>query len=134
MIVWNEPLPCATNLGGNKSTLFALGSPFRIHMSTIKIKIKRLESVCLLRILITHPMETGRRKDKESGEIVAAHYILEVNIEHNGKVVASCQFGAAVSRDPYLSFRLKQAKLGDSIKVSWLDNLGQSDNQESQVP
>jgi sulfur-oxidizing protein SoxZ len=102
-------------------------------MSSIKIRIKPVESACLVRILISHPMETGRRLDKESGETIAAHFIQEVKIEHNGKVIARCQFGTAVSRDPYLSFRLRGAKSGDSVRVSWLDNLGQSDSDEIQI-
>jgi sulfur-oxidizing protein SoxZ len=103
-------------------------------MSTIKLRIKRLESACLIRILITHPMETGRRQDQASGAMIAAHFIQEVKIEHNGKLVASCQFGTAVSSDPYLSFRLREAKPGESIRVSWFDNLGQSDSEETQIP
>jgi sulfur-oxidizing protein SoxZ len=103
-------------------------------MSTIKLRIKRLESVCLIRILITHPMETGRRQDKASGATIAAHFIQEVKIEHNGIIVASCKFGTAVSRDPYLSFRLREAKPGDRVRVSWLDNLGQSESEETQIP
>jgi sulfur-oxidizing protein SoxZ len=103
-------------------------------MSTIKLRIKQLESACLIRILITHPMETGRRQDKASGAMIAAHFIQEVKIEHNGNIVASCQFGTAVSRDPYLSFRLREAKPGDSVRVSWSDNLGQSESEETQIP
>ena len=102
-------------------------------MSSIKIKIKPLESAYLIRILITHPMETGRRQDKDSGAIVPAHYIQEVKIEHNDKLVASCLFGTAVSRDPYLSFRFNDAKPSDRIKVSWLDNLGQSGSEEAKL-
>jgi len=102
-------------------------------MSSIKIRTKRVESACLVRILISHPMENGRRLDKERGEIIAAHFIQEVKIEHNGKLIARCQLGMAVSRDPYLSFRLKDAKAGDSIRVSWSDNLGQSDSEKIQI-
>ncbi len=103
-------------------------------MSTIKIRIKRLETACLVRILIAHPMETGRRQDKATGETIPAHFIEEVKMEHNGKTVASCQFGTGVSRDPYLSVRLRDARPGDSVKVSWADNLGQSDSDEILVP
>ena len=78
-------------------------------------------------------MENGRRLDKERGETIAAHFIQEVKIEHNGKLIARCQLGMAVSRDPYLSFRLKDAKVGDSIRVSWSDNLGQSDSEKIQI-
>ncbi|MDD5036875.1 MAG: thiosulfate oxidation carrier complex protein SoxZ [Methylococcaceae bacterium] len=100
-------------------------------MSTIKIRFKRLESAVLIRILIAHPMETGRRQ--EGGATVPAHFIQELKIEHNGKLVASCQFSTAVSRDPYLSVRLREGKPGDSIKVSWFDNLGQSDSEEARI-
>ena len=103
-------------------------------MSTIKIRFKRQEAACLVRILITHPMETGRRLDKATGEAVPAHFIQEVTIEHNGKTVAGGQFGTGVSRDPYLSVRLREAKAGDWVKVGWADNLGQRDSEEAQVP
>ena len=102
-------------------------------MSSIKIRTKRVESACLVRLLISHPMENGRRLDKETGETIAAHFIQEVKIEHNGKLIARCQLGMAVSRDPYLSFRLKGTKAGDSIRVSWSDNLGQSDSEKIQI-
>lgn len=102
-------------------------------MSSIKIRVKRQDSSCLVRILVTHPMETGRRQDKDSGAIIAAHFIQEVKLEHNGKLVASCQFGTGVSRDPYLSFRLMESKPGDTIRVRWLDNLGQSDAEEATI-
>jgi len=103
-------------------------------MSSIKIRIKRQDAACLLRILITHPMETGRRVDKATGATVPAHYIEEVKINHNGQPVASARFGTGVSRDPYLSVRLKDARPGDRIQVSWADNLGQSDRDEALVP
>ncbi len=103
-------------------------------MSTIKIRIKHLETACLVRILIAHPMETGRRQDPSTGATLPAHFIETVKIAHNGNTVADCQFGAGVSRDPYLSVRLRDARPGDSVQVSWTDNLGQSDSAETQVP
>jgi sulfur-oxidizing protein SoxZ len=103
-------------------------------MSTIKIRFKRQESACLVRILIIHPMETGRRQDKASGATVPAHFIQTVEIEHNGTTAASCQFSTGVARDPYLSVRLREAQPGDRVKVSWADNLGQSDSEEALIP
>lgn len=103
-------------------------------MSSIKIRIKRQEDACLLRVLIAHPMETGRRQDAATGQTVPAHFIQEVKISHNGKTVASGQFGTGVSRDPYLALRLRDARPGDTIRVEWSDNLGQSDHEEATVP
>lgn len=102
-------------------------------MSTIKIRTKRQEAAWLLRVLIAHPMETGRRRDEAGGETVPAHFIQDVTIEHNGKTVATCRLGPGVSRDPYLALRLRGAAAGDSVKVSWADNLGQSDSEEAQI-
>ncbi len=103
-------------------------------MSTIKIRVKRLEGASLIRILIAHPMETGRRQDKTTGEIIPAHFIQEVRIEHNGRLITQCQLSTAVSRDPYLSVRLRGGKPGDKIRVSWTDNLGQSDSEDAVIP
>jgi sulfur-oxidizing protein SoxZ len=100
-------------------------------MSTIKIRVKRQEGVCLIRLLIAHPMDTGRQRDALSGNLIPAHFIQELKIEHNAKLVASCRLSTAVSRDPYLSFRLRGGAAGDRVKVSWTDNLGQSDSAET---
>jgi len=103
-------------------------------MSTIKLRFKRLGDATLIRMLVTHPMETGRRRDPATGTTAPAHYIQTLRIEHNGRTVADCQFSTAVSRDPYLSVRLHNAQSGDRIRVSWVDNLGASDRAESTVP
>jgi sulfur-oxidizing protein SoxZ len=103
-------------------------------MSTIKLRFKQLDDATLLRMLVTHPMETGRRRDPATGALVPAHYIQTLRIEHNGRAVVDCQFSTAVSRDPYLSVRLLDARSGDRVRVSWVDNLGASDRAESTIP
>lgn len=80
-----------------------------------------------VKAIIFHPMETGQRKDKTTGQLVPAHFIQEVHCEHNGKNVLTCLWGTAVSKNPFLSFRFKGAKQGDTLKISWKDNKGQSD-------
>jgi sulfur-oxidizing protein SoxZ len=99
-------------------------------MSSLKIRVKRVEAATLLRVLINHPMETGRKQDKVTGALIPAWFIQEVKIAHNGQIVAHCRFTTAVSRDPYLSLRLRESRPGDTIKISWVDNLGHSDSDE----
>jgi sulfur-oxidizing protein SoxZ len=41
--------------------------------------------------------------------------------------------GIAVSKNPFLSFRVRSAQSGDAIKVTWEDNLGETDSKETQV-
>jgi sulfur-oxidizing protein SoxZ len=42
-------------------------------------------------------------------------------------------WGAAVSKNPYLSFKFSGAKAGDTLKISWVDNKGESDSLETKV-
>jgi sulfur-oxidizing protein SoxZ len=86
-----------------------------------------------VKALITHPMETGLRKDKKTGNKIPAHFIQEVKCEHNGKQVVNAQWSGAVSKNPYLSFKFSGAKAGDTVKLSWVDNTGKSDSAEAKV-
>ena len=89
--------------------------------------------VTTVKALITHPMETGLRKNKKTGKKIPAHFIQEVKCEHNGKQVMNAQWSGAVSKNPYLSFKFTGGKIGDTIKLSWVDNTGQSDSAETKV-
>lgn len=102
-------------------------------MVAIKVRTKQLEGVTELRLLIVHPMHTGRQKDTHTGAIIPAHYLSELRIEHNGGVLADCRLSTAVSRDPYLSFRFRGGRPGDRIAVHWVDNLGASGTYETVV-
>lgn len=99
--------------------------------NTIKARAKVKDGVATVKALITHPMETGLRKDKKTGKNVPAHFIQEVTAEHNGTVVMTAQWGGAVSKNPYLSFMFGSANAGDKLKLSWVDNTGGSDNVET---
>ncbi len=85
-----------------------------------------------IRVLMTHPMETGQRKDSE-GKIVPTHFIQNLTVKVNGKPVIEAQTSQAVSRNPVFSFRLKGGAKGDKIEVSWLDNHGESNSTEAAV-
>jgi sulfur-oxidizing protein SoxZ len=86
-----------------------------------------------VKAIIFHPMETGLRKDKKSGNTIPAHYITEVHCEHNGKSILKCNWGPGVSKNPFFSFRFAGAKTGDKLKISWVDNQGQSGSSEKQI-
>ena len=85
-----------------------------------------------VRILMQHPMETGQRKDAK-GEIVPMHFIQSVVVSHNGNPVFDAQWSQAISRNPFLGLRVKGAKLGDKIAVTWLDNKGDKRTDEVAV-
>lgn len=96
--------------------------------NSIKMRVSRAESGTRVRILIRHPMETGLRKDSKTKKFIPAHFIKEVDCQHNGKTVLSADWGIAVSKNPYLSFYLDNAKKGDQLLVHWKDNKGQEDS------
>ena len=89
----------------------------------MKIRATVKGDVADVRILMMHPMETGQRKD-ERGNLVAAHFIQNVVVTHNGNVVFNADWSQAVSRNPFLGLRVKGAKAGDNISVTWVDNKG----------
>jgi len=100
---------------------------------SIRIRAKSSGGTTTVKALVTHPMETGMRKNKKTGDKIPAHYITEVKCEHGGKTVVNAQWGPAVSKNPYLSFAFTGAKAGDSVKLSWVDNTGKSDSAEAKV-
>lgn len=98
-----------------------------------KLRTRTQEGKIEILALVAHPMETGMRKDKATGQSVPAHYIQEMTLEHNGKVVAQVVCGIGVSENPLTGFRLKDAKAGDKVIFSWKDNLGESGQAEAVV-
>ena len=85
-----------------------------------------------VRILVAHPMETGQRKDS-AGNIVPVHFIETLTVTHNGKTVMDAQWSQAISRNPFLGLRVKGAKAGDKIVVTWSDNKGDKRTDETTV-
>jgi len=85
-----------------------------------------------VRVLMTHPMETGQRKDAD-GKIIPLHFIQNLTVKVNGKTVVEGETSQAVSRNPVFSFRLKGGAKGDKIEVSWVDNKGESNTIETAV-
>jgi len=98
-----------------------------------KVRASLKGDMTTVKALISHPMETGVRKDKKTGKKIPAHFIQDLNVEHNGKTVLNALWGPAVSANPYLSFRFKGAAAGDTVKISWADNKGESDSTEVKV-
>ena len=86
-----------------------------------------------VKMLLTHPMETGLRKDKKTGKVIPAHYIESIKVEHNGKLVLNGLLGPAVSKNPFIQCKFKGASSGDSLKISWTDSKGDKDSKEVKI-
>jgi sulfur-oxidizing protein SoxZ len=98
----------------------------------MKIRAQMKGDLAEVRVLMSHPMETGQRKDND-GKTVPAHFIQTMSITLNGKTVVSGQLGTSVSRNPVFGFKIKGAKAGDKVAVNWIDNKGDKRSDEATV-
>jgi sulfur-oxidizing protein SoxZ len=98
----------------------------------MRIRAQSAGDKTTVRVLMSHEMETGQRKDA-AGKTIPAWFIQEVTAAHNGKQVLSAQWGPAVSKNPFMQFTVKGAKAGDKISVSWKDNKGETRTDEATV-
>ncbi|WP_181358930.1 thiosulfate oxidation carrier complex protein SoxZ [Pseudothauera lacus] len=100
--------------------------------SPMRIRAASKDGVTEVRVLMSHPMETGQRKNA-AGEVIPAHFITELTAKHNDKVVLSAEFGPSVSTNPYLAFKFNGGAKGDKMVVTWVDNKGESRTDEVQI-
>ena len=98
----------------------------------MKLRATASGSMTDIRVLMTHPMETGQRKGQD-GKLVPAHFIQNVTVKLNGKAVIDSQISQGVSRNPVFTFRIKGGNKGDKVEVSWLDNRGETNSIEGAV-
>ncbi|NOT16809.1 MAG: thiosulfate oxidation carrier complex protein SoxZ [Sulfuriferula sp.] len=99
----------------------------------MKIRATMAGDVADIKVLMNHPMETGQRKDAKTGQLIPAHHITEVSATLNGKTVMEAEWSGAISKNPYLGFKVKGAKAGDKVTVSWKDNKGETNTADAVV-
>ena len=97
-------------------------------MATAKPRIKIPKSaaagdIITIKTLLSHPMESGQRKDSE-GQVIPRMIVNKFSCEFNGKPVFSCDIDAAVSANPYFEFSARVDEAG-TFKMTWVD-----DNEE----
>lgn len=91
-----------------------------------------LGDMTTVKMVINHPMDTGRKKD-DFGQLIPPHFIQLISVTLNGQMVFDAQCGTGIAKNPYLTFRLIGAKIGDKLAVKWVDNLGEIGTGEAQV-
>ena len=102
-----------------------MADPMRIRAQAAGDKVT-------VRVLMSHEMETGQRKDS-AGKVIPAWFIQEVLATHNGKTVLSAQWGPSIAKNPFLQFTIRSGKVGDKIVISWTDNKGDKRSDEATV-
>jgi sulfur-oxidizing protein SoxZ len=100
--------------------------------STIRVRATSGAETTEVQALIQHPMDSGFVKDA-NGAIIPPHFIQRLTFEYDGKPVFVADWGPAVSKDPYVKFSFKGGKKGDDLKISWVDNKGESDTTTAKI-
>ena len=97
---------------------------------TIRMRASLKGDTVVVKAIITHPMETGRRQDAQSGETVPAHFIQKVQAEYQDRQVFQSYWGTGVSANPFVSFAFEGGSKGETVKLTWVDNKGQFGSAE----
>jgi sulfur-oxidizing protein SoxZ len=98
----------------------------------MRIRAQAAGDKATIRVLMSHEMESGQRKDG-NGKIIPAWHIQDVTATLNGKVVMTAEWGPAVAKNPFLQFTIKGAKAGDKVGITWKDNKGDTRSDEATV-
>jgi sulfur-oxidizing protein SoxZ len=98
----------------------------------MKIRANAVGDSTEVKVLMSHEMETGQRKDAQ-GKTIPAWFIQTVNITHNGRNVLATQWGPAVAKNPYLAFKFKGGAKGEKIQITWVDNRGDTRTDEATI-
>ena len=96
----------------------------------IRGKAKEKKGIVTAKVLMSHPMEPGTRKDKKTGNLIPAHFIEEITCKAASKTIYTAYFGGAISKNPFLSFKFKGVAKGEVMEVAWRDNQGESGKTE----
>ncbi len=93
---------------------------------TIRVKYPteaKRGSVVEIMTLISHPMDTGLRKDKEGNEI-PRHIINKFLCVYNDELVFKSELHEAISSDPLIQFNFVAEQSG-TIEFIWHEDGGQ---------
>ena len=101
--------------------------------SNMKIRAKLKGDTVEVKALMNHPMETGLRKDKKTGEVIPAHFIKEVVATSGNKTVMTALWSGGVSKNPYIAFKFAGAAKGDSVELTWTDNKGGTETATAEI-
>lgn len=98
----------------------------------MKIRANQVGDSTEVKVLMSHEMETGLRKDAQ-GKTVPAWFIQNVTATYDGKVVMQAQWGTAIAKNPFLAFKFKGGVKGEKVQITWTDNRGEKRVDEATI-
>ena len=102
--------------------------------SMIKIKPKKFKVGDTVKVdfIVIHPMDTGTKKDKKTGNIKPAHYIDNITFSFDDKSFTTMKIWESVSTNPYFSVNYKVTAKG-KISVDYTDNQGEKNSKSKKL-
>ena len=96
-------------------------------MATVRPRVRvpktaKKGEIVTIKTLISHVMETGRRKGKD-GKVIPRKIINKFTASLDGQLVFQADIHPAVSANPYISFPLKAEKSG-KLDFEWHEDGG----------
>jgi len=85
-------------------------------------KSAKAGEVVTIKTLISHPMESGQRKDG-NGNVIPREIINRFTCEFNGALVIDVALETSISTNPYIEFDAKVDASGE-FKFTWYDDDG----------
>jgi len=98
-------------------------------MAKIKPRVKvpkkaEIGEVITIKTLISHPMESGQRKDKKTGETIPRNIVNSFTATFNGDTVFEAVVEPAVSANPYFEFQMRVPEAGE-LALKWVADDGE---------
>jgi sulfur-oxidizing protein SoxZ len=85
-------------------------------------KTARPGEIIEIKILISHPMESGQRRD-DSGKAIPRDIINNFVCTYNSELVLQADFFPAIAANPFLAFSAT-AKASGTLFFTWTDDHG----------
>lgn len=106
-------------------------------MAKVKPRVKvpkkaAVGEVITIKSLISHPMESGQRKDKKTGELIPRKIINTFAASFNGEEIIRINVEPAVSANPYFQFDMKVPEAG-VVRFEWTDDDGTVYDKEKKI-
>ena len=90
-----------------------------------------VDEIIEIKTIISHPMHSGRMKDKD-GKLIPKNIIKSFKVEFDGKQVFKMELEASISSNPYISFPFKAKKSG-TFNFEWADDQGNKYNMKRKM-
>ncbi|MCI4664021.1 MAG: thiosulfate oxidation carrier complex protein SoxZ [Neomegalonema sp.] len=88
--------------------------------------------VVTIKTLISHPMESGHRKDPDTGAPIPRKIINRFKTTFEGELVLDVAIEPSISANPYFKFEMKVPKTG-TVRFEWTDDDGSVYSKEKTI-